>query len=216
MNCQCPKESDINALATYCLVWFFCYLQTMNIYIMQSIWWRRDKNGRTQERLVRSFTSSIRDPRSLAIMVVDSHRYNLRRCLIEWRYNMAATLVTFQHVMGNLRIYVYGWLVSTFSWFEFVALIASSGSAHLLVLGLTVDIGDVTLQESVWNLLTLPEFNKNWSQRPLIGFRWTCQKTTDFSLGLQESFKILGFSKFASDVQIVAKIAQCEPGLNLC
>ncbi len=35
---------------------------------------------------------------------------------------------------------------------------------------------------------------KNLSQQPLIGYRWTCQtsdqKTTDFSLGLQESFRI--------------------------
>lgn len=31
MSCQCPKESDINALATCYLVWLFRSLQTMNI-----------------------------------------------------------------------------------------------------------------------------------------------------------------------------------------
>ncbi len=95
-----------------------------------------------------------------------------------------------------LPVVLSTWLVSTFSWFEVVALIASSGSAHLLVLGLTVVVGDVTLQESVWNLLTLPEFNRRKKliataiNRLSVDMSNQRSKTTDFSLGLQESFRI--------------------------
>ncbi len=43
---------------------------------------KRDKNGRTQERLVRSFTSSIRDPRSLAIMVASKQQQRVALVLL--------------------------------------------------------------------------------------------------------------------------------------
>ncbi len=39
-------------------------------------------NGRTQERLVRSFTSSIRDPRSLAIMVASKQQQRVALVLL--------------------------------------------------------------------------------------------------------------------------------------
>ncbi len=43
---------------------------------------RRDKNGRTQERLVRSFTSSIREPHSLAIMVASKQQQRVALVLL--------------------------------------------------------------------------------------------------------------------------------------
>ncbi len=54
-----------------------------------------------------------------------------------------------------------------------------------------------------------------WSQQPLIVCRWTCQTSDQRRQILAEGYRnLLGFSKFVSDDQIVAKIAQCEPGLN--
>ncbi len=63
-------------------------------------------------------------------------------------------------------------------------------------IGLTVVVGDVTLQESVWNLLTLPEFNRRKKliataiNRLSVDMSNQRSKTNDFSLGLQESFRI--------------------------
>ncbi len=60
--------------------------------------------------------------------------------------------------------------------------------------------GDVTLQESVWNLLTLPEFNRRKKliataiNRLSVDMSNQRSKTTDFSLGLQESFRIFKIS----------------------